>query len=148
MLRRNKILYNNQGKLRGWVKVALWILVIGLVFVVLKFLVRKIQETIVETGSGVAAGVGIPLQRKSELAQIADAVYGSMAGPGTWFMDFQDEMVKIDTDDEFVYFDTVAFGKRDGYSLREWISGEWAIDGYIKDWINDQYQAKGMKRHL
>ena len=84
--------------------------------------------------------------RKNALSQLAKAVLQDMEGIGTYDNDFQRHLLTINTDEEFIYFQAV-FGAPNGSNLREWINGEFMLEGKLL-WINIEYKKRGMSTRL
>lgn len=124
-------------------------LVIALVVILAYYLLKKLFSvgSINTAFQTVQAGSNLTGDRRLQIDQIADAVYASMDGVGTYYNDFRTEMKKINTDDEFVYLQA-SFGEREGSNLAEWIGSEVQITSSAKQEINDNYASKGMTSRI
>jgi hypothetical protein len=124
-------------------------LVIALVVILAYYLLKKLFSvgsfnTAFQT---VQAGSSLTGERRLQIDQIADAVYSSMDGAGTWTSDFKTEMKKINNDAEFVYLQA-SFGQREDANLAEWIGSEYAITSGVKEDVNSNYQSKSMTSRI
>ena len=135
---------NKIMKALGNPKVQKYIL-IAVVIIILIIVFKKVfQVGALNTAFVTAqAGSNLTSQRRFELDAVADALYVSMDGPGTFYNDFQTQMKKIKTDDEFIYV-KASFGEREGSGLTEWIGSEWQITQDNIDTINNYWSTFGM----
>lgn len=93
------------------------------------------------------ASKSISSLRKVQLDDVADKVYGSMDGLGTWNEDWKRQMKKVNSDPEYIYM-VSSFGKREGANLAEWISSEAQITASEINEVNNNYKNKGMTTRI
>lgn len=94
-------------------------------------------------GSVAAAFELLTEQRKTELKMIADNLFDSMSGIGMKKPEFIENMLKINSDNEYKYMNQ-SFGVRKRKDLASWIKKEILITNKVVNQINTDYMAKGM----
>ena len=121
------------------------ILVIILVIILAVYIFKKVFTvgTINQAVVGMQAASNISSTRRYELDQVADGLYASMDGAGTYYNDWEAEMRKIKNDDEFRYV-VASFGEREGSNLTSWIGTEVMLSqGSIQN-VNSYFASLGM----